>query len=176
MDEKVQLVNSIISRIADGDRQALDSLYRNFSGLFFSMAKKYLYDKSKAEDVVSKVLLRLVKSAKTFKRGHNGLNWLFKSIHNEAIDTNKADGKNCAINIDDRPDICAVLNLEETIINDMSLKEGLEGLSETERKALYYKFWEGLTVREIAKVTAASRSTAQRIIEGALKKLKDRLE
>ena len=53
------------------------------------------------------------------------------------------------------------------------LKDGMEKLTEEENNLLYLKFWEGLTVREIAKKLDKPRSTVQYKIEEALKKLKD---
>ncbi len=171
MNERAERVNDLIIRIANGDKEALGELYDEFSGLLFAMAKKYLFDKSKAEDVVGEVLLRLVKSSKNFRRGGNGLNWLFKSIHNEAVNVNKKDGRNSFENIDYYPDIIHVINPEEKLVNDITLKEALKCLSDIERKALYYKLWEGLTVREIGKVLGVPRSSAQDIISGAFIKL-----
>ena len=158
-------------QIAKGEKQALDTLYKQFGRLLFAMAKKYLFDKSKAEDIISEVLLRLVKSAKTFKRGHNGLNWLFKSIRNEATDTNKKDNRNSTENIDDCTDIRHIIDFDEKTLSDIVFKQALDSLSDLEHKALYYKFWEGLTVRETGKELGVSRMKAQRVICEALKKL-----
>lgn len=176
MDDKVLKVNSLILRIAKGGKDALDVLFAEFGGLLLAMAKKYVWDKAKAEDVVSEVLLRLVRSAKNFKDKHNGLNWLFKSIKNEAINVNKRDGRQAADNIDDHLDIRGVLDISVQITDRLALAQALEHLNPLERRALYLKFWEGLTVREIAKVMKLARSTTQDIIGGALKKLENDLK
>jgi len=135
--------------------------------------KNNFYEKSKAKAEAAKVFLKLVKSARSFKRGFNGLNWLFKSVRNAAFDTNQKDVFHRAENIDDHPDIRAVINFEEQTVNNIALGQALESLDETGRKVLYYKFWEGLTVREIARELGVPRASAQDIVSRALKKLEN---
>jgi len=171
LDEKVLKVNSLILAIASGDKSALDTLFLEFGGLLLAMAKKYVVDNAKAEDVVSEVLLRLVKNAKSFKKDFNGLNWLFKSIKHEALNQNKKDNRRDSINIDDCFDLKDVLDLEKQSIEKITLAIALDKLGVVEKKALYYKFWEGLTVREIAKKLKIAKSSCQDIITAALNKL-----
>ena len=85
MDKLVTRINKLIVRISKGDIRALDELYDLTSRMLLVMAKKYLYDKSYAEDLVSETYYKLVKNAEKFDATQNGLNWLYKIIHNEAI-------------------------------------------------------------------------------------------
>ena len=80
MDELVKKFNHLVKRIAQGDISALDEIYEQYGGLFFVMAKKYINNKSLAEEVVSEALCRVVRSAKKFNTSQNGLNWIFKII------------------------------------------------------------------------------------------------
>lgn len=173
MDYKVEIVNKLILRISKGDINALDELFEEVGGLLFAMAKKYLTDKSLAEDLVSEIFYRLAKGIKRFDGQKNGLNWLFKSIHNEAVNWNKKYNPNSFDSIDEHQDLAdIIISIDE---DKISLHDALKTLSETENQILYYKFWEGLTVREIAKKIKKPRSTVQDMINGALERVRQSL-
>lgn len=66
MDRLVKKINGLIVRISKGDTDALDELYSLTGRMLLSMAKKYLYDKNFAEDLVSETYYKLVKNSKSF--------------------------------------------------------------------------------------------------------------
>lgn len=169
MDERIKNYNLIIVKIGTGDMNALDTLYRDYGGLFFSMAKKYLIDKSYAEDVVSEVFCKIVKSSHGFDTRQNGLNWTFKIIKNTCIDWNKRFGN--FDDIQEYSDLTSVLSDFEETASRTYLKSALTKLDETENRILYLKFWEGLSIREIAKLLKKPKSTIQYIYHQSLKKL-----
>ncbi|MBQ9276401.1 MAG: sigma-70 family RNA polymerase sigma factor [Clostridia bacterium] len=178
MDSRVARCNHLIKKIQKGNEKALDALYQEFGSLFFNMAKKYLFDKNYAEDLVSEVFVELVRtSAKTFDENKNGLNWIFTIIRHKAYHYNIKI--NNQTSIDDTYSSYLLENYlpgineqEEKATDILMLKQGLEKLTEDENKVLYYKYWECLTVREIAKKLDKPRSTIQYIIKESLKKLK----
>lgn len=172
MDDRVKKVNKLIDKIAKGDISVLDGLFEEIGGLLLNMAKKYLLDKSLAEDLVSEIFTRLVKKAHSFDVKKNGLNWLYKSIHNEAINWNKKTNPNYFDSLDEHCDLADTLMSLDDNSDIIMLHETLKTLSKTENKILYYKFWEGLTIREIAKLTTIPRSTVQDIIDKSLEKIK----
>ena len=146
--------------------------------MFLNMAKKYLIDKCYAEDLISEVFIELVRtSAKSFDENKNGLNWIFTIIRHKAYHYNANTYHE--ISIDDThislfleyylPNIS---EQEEKITDIVMLKQGMKTLTKEENIILYYKYWECLTVREIAKKLDKPRSTVQYIIGEALKKLK----
>lgn len=176
MDERVKRANKLVLDIAKGDIKALDCLFLEFGGLLFNMARKYLIDKAKAEDLLSDILLKLVKTAKQFKKGGNSLNWLFKSIRNGAINMNKQQNIIAVQDIEDCGNWEDVFSFEENCVNNILLAEALSILNEIEKDVIYKKYWEGLTVREIAVCINKSPSTAQRIIKTALLKMHNKIK
>lgn len=177
MDKRVEKFNALIKRIAKGDSTALDVIYDEFGGILLMIAKKYLTDKSLAEDVLSEALYKLVKNSKKFDSKKNGLNWIFKIIHNQAIDVNKKQNPfYYAENIEDHPEISAAIFSNENIISRMDLRYALHKLNEDESKIIYYKYWEQLTVREIAEKVHKPRSTVQHIIKQSMQKIEKELK
>lgn len=178
MDSRVVRCNHLIKKIQKGNEKALEDLFREFGYLFLNMAKKYLYDKTYAEDLVSDVFLDIIRtSAKSFDESKNGLNWIFTIIRNKAYRRNHEYGYDGFMrsNIeslflgDYMPDI---YDGYEKSVDSVLLKQGMEKLSAEENEILYYKYWEYLTVREIAARMNKPRSTIQHQIKIILKKLR----
>ena len=59
----------------------------------------------------------------------------------------------------------------DSAVENVDLRAALDTLSTEENRMLYLKFWEGLTVREIAKAVGLPKSTVHGLIKGALKKV-----
>lgn len=173
MDDRIKKINKLIDRIAKGDISALDGLFEEVGGLMLGMAKKYLLDKSLAEDLVSEIFTRLVKRAHSFDVSRNGLNWLYKSIHNEAITWNKKTNTIYTDSLEKHCNLADTLTSLDDNVDILMLHEALKTLSKEENEILYYKYWEGLTIREIAKLTSVPRSTVQDIIAKSLEKVKN---
>lgn len=172
LDKRVRKVNKLIAEIAEGNINALDELYEETGGLLFIMAKKYLSDKSFAEDLVSEVYLNLVKTAKQIDINKNGLNWLFKTVHNMALTWNIKQQSIILEDIDLQEDLAEIF-AENNLENKVDIIKALKQISEDDRKLLYKKYWEGLTVREIAALYGIPPSTIQYRIKNSLKIMKD---
>lgn len=173
MDKLAQRVNREIEGIARGDKQALGRLYELAGGYLLFMAKKYVYDMSLAEDVVSEAFLKVVKSAGDFDPGQNGLNWLFKIVKNTALNLNIRDRRYRAEDIDAHRDIADVFACSPEEQSDLNhLRDLIKELPEEERELLYYRYWEGYTVRELAAKVGKPVMTLQDRLKKILGKLK----
>lgn len=170
MDKLVIKINKLIVRISRGDSRALDELYELTSRMLLAMARKYLYDKSYAEDLISETYYKLVKNADKFDAAQNGLNWLYKIIHNEAINFNKKFllSQNCELT-DQAADTTKWVDdwLDKILIQD-----ALKQLSGEERELIYFRYWEGQTLQEIARRRNKPLITTYDEINRILKKIK----
>lgn len=176
MDKLVKQVNSAISQIGRGNKNALGTLYELTSGYLLNMARVYVYDKSYAEDVVSEVYLKVVRNAQSFDTSKNGLNWLFKITKNTAINHNAYAARRSYTDIDARGDIADVFNaLDDFNLFRGSLKDAVAHLTPEERRIIYLRYWEGYTVREIAKALGKPTMTMQDTIKKILKKLEKKI-
>lgn len=172
MDKYIQQFNSLIKKLSKGDRSALEKIYNDYSGLFFAMAKKYLYDKSLAEDLISEVFIKIVQYSRSFDDTQNGLNWVFKIIHNSALDMNKKESKHQSDNIDDHNNLSDIMQDPDNNIDADTLSLALKQLTDEENKIIYLLFWEGLTVREIGTKMNLPKSNIHYKMKIALKKMK----
>lgn len=171
MDENVKKVNKLIFCIAKGKISALEELYCLVGKLLFVMAKKYLYNKDYAEDLLNDVFLKLVKKADSFKKGYNGMNWLIKVVKNEAINHNIREKRNNYVELCENT-AHAKDNVDDCL-NNIMLTDALDKLDIFERKIIYLKFWEGHTVREIAEILKKPVTTTQDNIMKTMDKIKE---
>jgi RNA polymerase sigma-70 factor (ECF subfamily) len=79
---------ALITRVAQGDLAALDTLYVRYARPVFSLAVRMLGDAADAEEVTQDVFERVWRSARHFDpaRGQGGA-WLLTMTHHGAIDT-----------------------------------------------------------------------------------------
>ena len=176
MDKLVRETNALIMRIAGGDKNALGKLYELTSGYLLNMARAYVRDRSLAEDVVSETYLKAVRGAGSFDPKGNGLNWLFKIVRNTAFNLNSYEKRRRHEDIEAHLDIADVFDAVDDARLDMKeLRAVVRTLPREERALLYYRYWEGYTVRELAELTGKPVSTTQDALKRILKKLKNKL-
>lgn len=176
MDKLVRRTNALIMRIAGGDKNALGKLYELTSGYLLNMARAYVRDRGLAEDVVSETYLKAVRGAGSFDPKGNGLNWLFKIVRNTAFNLNSYENRRRHEDIEAHLDIADVFDAVDDARLDMKeLRSAVRTLPREERALLYYRYWEGYTVRELAELTGKPVSTTQDALKRILKKLKNKL-
>lgn len=172
MDDNVKRVNKLIRDVQSGDESAVDRLYVEYGRLFLNMAKKYLFDAGYAEDLLSETFLEIFRNkARSFDKKFNGLNWIFTIIRNKAFRHNRQRGFVPLENAESSKSVEAFFSNADSPIEDADLHIALRALTERENELLYYKYWEGLTVREIAAKLKMPKSTVQHEIKKILKKL-----
>lgn len=175
MEKRIARCNHLLAKIKRGDEKALEMLFNEYGAFFLHIAKFYLADKNMADDVLSEVFVEIVKtSARTFDENKNGINWIYTIIKRKAYAKNKEPNK---VSIDDVENNCFLACVIDDDSSDkLAIKDALAMLSDEENKILYLKFWEGLTVREIAKKFDKPKSNVQYMIDRAIEKLRIYLE
>lgn len=170
MDKLVATINNCIVKISKGDMQALDELYSLTSRMLLFMARKYLNDKSYAEDIVSETYFKIVKHSEQFDNSKNGLNWIYKIIHNEAINYNRKTSVcfNCEM-VDE-----STHNNQDIVdewLDKIHIHNSLQNISSEEKNLIYLRYWEGFDFREISNITGKPLTTIYDTLRRTLKKL-----
>ena len=174
MDKRVARCNHLLKRIQRGSEKALEDLYLEYGPLFLRMARFYLQDPDRAEDVVSELFVELVRStARTFDPNRNALNWIHTIIRRIAARYNAVSYREQPLDEEFAETLVACLDDQDEQESDVALlRKALCDLTPEENRLLYLKYWEGLTIREIAVELDKPRSTVQYKLEGALTKLR----
>lgn len=175
-DEERSNVNTYINRIAHGEVSALNELYRLMGGRLLSVAQGIMRNKYNAEDVLHDSLIKIVRYAKDFKYGTNGYAWLCKIVKNTALNNLKSQHLRRADNIDDIFGLSDGKDFFETGAVTIDIKNALLKLEPKERLVIWLKYYNDMTVREVAAETGMKKTTAQDLIKKAERKLSELLK
>ena len=156
----IKKVNKLILKIACGDRRALEELFELTKKPLIYVAKTYLIDKNKAEDVLSETYLKVVKNAEKFDITKNGYNWMYEITKNIAMNENRLDIKDIATE-----DFIPTYENTEGLINKIEVDRALQILSSEERRLIYAYYFEKKTLQEIADIENKSKSSIYERIE-----------
>ena len=174
MDEKTILqINKCIRDISDGDVSSLELLSSIVSARMYSVALSVLHDMGLAKDVVQDAFVKIVDNARKFKQGTNGYAWICKITQNTAVNLLRKERRKPTCNIDDCFFLADTDDPFARVDVTLTLKRALSVLDETEKKAIYCKYFADQTVRDIAKYLGVSKSAAQRTIDRAEKKMRE---
>ena len=80
MDVFKKKIRKLLIKVSKNDKKALEELFLETKEFLYTIAIKYLFDKSKAEDIVSEVFLKIVDKIDTFEVECESL----ESIHNHS--------------------------------------------------------------------------------------------
>ncbi len=176
---RVENCKNLITRIQNGEVEAFNLLYCDYGEIFLSVARMYLYDKSYAEDLLNDVFIDLLKSkARSFDNTKNGFNWIITVIKNKAFKYNRNNSYKYLL-MEEMEDTVTyavqynrVVDDIDYILNKVYMTGILKEFSIYQSMLVYYKFWQELTIKEIAKIYNKPISTIHRDITVVISKLK----
>lgn len=175
-EEEKSAINEYIERIAQGDSEALSALYLLLGGRLFSVAQGIMRNKYNAEDVLHDSLIKIVRYAKNFHKGTNGYAWLCKIVKNTALNKIKSEQIRRGENIDDVFGLSDGKDFFETNVATLDIKQALLNLEPKERLVIWLKYYNDMTIREIAAEINMKKTTVQDLLKRTESKLLKMLE
>ena len=162
---------TIILKIADGDKAALSELYLQTKNAVYSFALSMLRDLHAAEDVMQETFLQVWKSAPTYvPRGKSPLPWILGIAKNLSLARLREDQRLRSW-IDDNPDPADPLDQYLACENKILTRAVLAKLSQEERQIVVLHVVAGLKHREVAALLELPLSTVLNKYNRSLKKL-----
>lgn len=168
MDRLVAKINKLIIHISNGDNEALEELFFLTRRMTLFMARKYLYDKSYAEDLLSETYYKIVKYSPTFDSSQNGLNWIYKIVHNEAINYNLKNKHRCECELIENN--LSISYIDE-LLDQILVYNAIQTLTSEEKYIIYLRYWAGLDLQAIAEKINKPLTTTYDFLKRILKKL-----
>ncbi|MCD7729239.1 MAG: sigma-70 family RNA polymerase sigma factor [Clostridia bacterium] len=170
----IKQINNCIEKIAKGDMAALDKLFAITKKPLFFVARAYLTDKDKAEDILSETYLKVVKNAKNFDSNQNGYNYLYEIVKNTALNQNKKDSFRRHEDIEENslPDYDCL----DEVLNKILASEAVSCLESEEKQIIYEYFFEGKTLQEIADGLKKPKTTVYDKLKKITSKMKKHLK
>jgi RNA polymerase sigma-70 factor, ECF subfamily len=158
-----------LTRIGQRDENAMEEIFRRYSGPVYSVALRVLHDTGQAEDVLQEVFLQLLRNPTAFVQDRGSLGaWLVVVARNRAIDLLRR--RKPSDSVEDVILASSVNVADEAERNIMmeKVRRALAELPSEQRKSLELAYFEGLSHTEIASRTGDPLGTVKTRIRQAL--------
>lgn len=166
----------LVRRVAAGDRDGLDAVYRAHAAAVLVVARKVLRDASLAQDVVQDVFLRFWRQPQRYDARRGSLRtYLVTQASSRAVDLVRSAAAR------DRREMLGraegggstadpaghVLRLD----SERHLRNALDGLRAEERATIELAFFGGMTYRQVATILHLPEGTVKSRIRAGLRRL-----
>jgi RNA polymerase sigma-70 factor (ECF subfamily) len=177
-------IAGLVTKAGAGDMDAFGQLYRIFARKILYHAREFIINKEDAEDAAQESVIVMFTHIGDLKSPHAFTTWMYRIIARVCYKRNVkyAQTRN-QLNIDDygdklqdsdkthRPEDATTLNHR-----DAKLMEIINGLSESQRRAIILYYYGGMKYKDIAEMLGVTMSTVSTNIIRAKKMIKKALE
>lgn len=168
----------LAARIADGDQQVLEELFRQYSGAVKSVAYRVIRDETLAEDVVQDTFIGFWKSPERYDPARGSLRTFLLTIaHRRAVDIIRSEQARTRREL--RPPDPKFFDLEDEVMARRlsgDVRSALVELSEEEREAIALAYFAGLSYVQVANHLETPEGTIKSRIRSGMRKLASSLE
>lgn len=164
---------ALATRIAAGDRDAFEQVFKRFGGAVRSMALRVLRDETLADDVVQEVFVRFWNEPERFDQRRGTLRtFLVTLAHRRAVDVIRSEEARSRREERVPTDVSSSID-EEVWARSLSekVRAALGELSDDEREAITLAYFGGLSYVEVANRLGAPEGTVKSRIRAGMKKL-----
>jgi RNA polymerase sigma-70 factor (ECF subfamily) len=167
-------INRKIRLVAQGDADALASLYVELRKGVYGLALSILRDRGLAEDCMQNTFLKIRLNAEKFDKGDEGKAWILRIARNEAYDCLR---KQRDVPTDDLEAEIQPMSAESDdeiarATNSIVLRQAMKVLSTVENQVVYLHLYCDLKHKDVAEMMEIPVGTAGRIYSEAIGKLR----
>lgn len=185
MDTKLTDIE-LIQRISNRDSKALEALYDRYSPVLYTLVKKIVNDKSKAEEVIAEIFIIIWQKSSKFDVSSNNLYaWLINFSRNKALDFIRREKLLIVDEYNDEyedkfifPNLSNFIppnDLEKTFNRRDKIYNAFHNLTEAQQYVLSLAYYDGLSESDIAKKLNIPLLTVKSKIRVALNSVKETL-
>ncbi|MCW2811801.1 MAG: polymerase subunit sigma-24 [Friedmanniella sp.] len=172
-DERDALVAAFLS----GDETALESIYKRYSALVYTVAYRSLGEVTEAEDVTQKVFVAAWTGRKNYQPARASLPaWLMGITRNKIVDAHQARSKQRRIRTEMASQVEPAAPEPMDVAERLIIAEEIARLDKVPQEVLRLAFFEDLTHAQIAERLQMPPGTVKSHIRRSLIKLKRRME
>ena len=167
----------LLSRVAEGDRDAFGDLYKRYARPVLGLALRRLGDRGRAEDAVQEAFASIWRAARSYRRERGPVApWLYAVARNAIADRGRARTEPPAEPVDTASDAPGPPDRAEQSWVAWRVHTALERLPDTERSVLELAYWRGLSQSEVADHLGIPLGTVKTRTRSGLKRLAGELE
>ena len=167
----------LLTRVAEGDRDAFGDLYRRYARAVLGLALRRLGDRGRAEDAVQEAFTSIWRSAGSYRLERGPVApWLYTVARNAIADRGRARVEPPAEPTDTPSETPGPPEEAEQSWLAWRVHRALEELPETERSVLELAYWSGLSQTEISNFLGVPLGTVKTRTRSGLRRLGEALE
>lgn len=164
---------TLVARIAEGDRDALEAVFRLYGGAVKSMALRVLRNETLAEDTVQDVFVGFWESPERFDPARGSLRTFLVTIaHRRAVDAVRSE--QARFNREEKvpEDVPGSVDDEvwSLVVSDQ-VRAAVESLADGEREAIELAYFGHLTYADVAKKLGLPEGTVKSRIRSGMRRL-----
>ncbi|MGQ7855026.1 RNA polymerase sigma factor [Pedobacter sp. WC2501] len=166
----------------NGNEAAFESLYKTYSAGLYNYGSKFTKDKDLIKECIQDLFVGLWTRRQSVGNPGHIKNYLYKSFRHAIFKKTFQLSKNETYEETENYQFHAVLNIEETIIDNErqlqvsgQLQNALAKLTARQREAIFLKFHEQLSYEEIAEVMGITVKAGYKIMARSLDYLRNNL-
>lgn len=165
--------HSLLARIAEGDKDAIKSLYERHHDALFGFLRRQCNDEFLSADLVHEVMMQVWRGAKSYSGKSSPKTWIFAIARNKLIDRFRASSRLSFVEDvpeteDETPNAEAVI---ENAQDAARVRHCVAQLSERHRAAVELAFFQDLSYEEISEIEKTPTGTIKTRIHHAKKLL-----
>ncbi len=165
----------------EGDKQALGQLAERYYRVLKHYGLKFMVDGSVVEDCIQELFLQLWQNRVSINATDSIKHYLLKALRHHVLQYLRAQQRVTLQELDWDISIADDIDTETLMIQRESLailtntiQAQLATLPAREREALYLRYYENLSIPEIAEVMNVNRQSVSNFLQKALSKLRSR--
>ncbi|SDP35500.1 RNA polymerase sigma-70 factor, ECF subfamily [Nakamurella panacisegetis] len=178
-DRVDQSAETLLLRVATGDRAAFSVLYGYFAARVFGLANRILRDPSHAEEVAQEIFLEIWQRAPRFDRSRGtAASWIMTITHGRSVDrvrhaqaSRARDLRTTIANFDRDVDSVADSVIQEA--EAAEVRECLDTLTPLQRESITLAYFGGHTQREVGELLGAALPTIKTRMRDGLIRMRD---
>lgn len=165
-------IEACLSRIADGDIEAMGPLYDMTSSSIYAYALSLLRNRTEAEDILHDTYLAINRAAAGYRPHGKPMAWIMTVVRNLAVSRLRELKRTARLEEEDWNDLLRV----EDVPSSLPVAEALSKLSEDERQVVLLHAVSGFKHRETASLLDIPLGSVLSLHSRALKKLRKYLQ
>ncbi len=171
----------LLLRVARGDQEAFELLFRHVAGAVLGVARRVLRDPEQAQEVAQEVMVEVWRTAPRFDPDRGSvMTWVLTMAHRRAVDRVRSaqastDREHRVARQEHVTPFDEVAEAVEARFERQQVRNALGSLTEVQREAVELAYYGGLTQREVATLLGLPLGTVKTRMRDGLIRLRDEL-
>jgi len=170
---------ALIADIRAGSAEAFEDLMKRYEGPVYRTCFGYTRNRDDALDVTQEVFVKVYEKIESFRGSGSFKGWLLRITHNQSLNwirSRARHGEHDRLSEANAPELEARQEAELSRRQSRDLIEtAMLQLNPKQRKALTLRYFERMSISEIASLLECTEGTARNILFRSLQKLRDRM-